>query len=310
MPLVTYSDSDDNEDDSKDVLSTDALAPVSPSTKRKRETPATNLPPLPASFQDLYATNVRTATKDDPSLHGGRKRQVAHVEGHWPTHVYLEWYPRANETQLLQDMITRTTGSSSVKVQSLLQSDLGIALPLHISLSRTLSLQTNGREDFLTRLKSLVGDAGIKSFDVVFDRVAWYPNHERKRWFLSLGAGKPKGDELNRLLHASNKVCRAIQQPELYVPMKNDSELPSKKQKIEAVQLPFGVSPTSSVPLDCSDSFHVSLAWSLQTQSLSSGFQQCAPKELQKLSANFDCIKVKIGNSITSLPFKERKVQQ
>jgi hypothetical protein len=303
MSLVTYPDSDDNEENSNDVPSTNAPASVSTSVKRKCEALASSLPPLPASFQDLYATNVRTATKDDPNLHGGRKRQVAHVEGHWPTHVYLEWYPKADETRLLQKMITRIPGSLT-KVHSLLQSDLGVALPLHISLSRTLSLQTKEREDFLARLKASVKDAGINAFDIVFDRVGWYPNHERNRWFLSLGAAKPNGDELNRLLQASNDVCHATKQPELYVPVKDDfetSKLQSKKQKVAS-------SASSALP-DCSDSFHVSLAWSLDA-ALTGGDGTLAPEELQTLSANFDCVKVKIGNSITSLPLKAGRVLQ
>ena len=82
--LVAYEDSDSSGSDREDAQ---------PTKKRKlgiKEEGKQALPPLPSSFQDLYSSTVRTSTQDDPSLHGGRKRVTPHVEGNWPTHVYLE----------------------------------------------------------------------------------------------------------------------------------------------------------------------------------------------------------------------------
>lgn len=95
MALVDYSESDSDPGDlDGDERSSGILS--SPS-KRKRDAEdhlknekITALPPLPAAFHDLYATNSRVSVRDDPSLHGGRKRVTPHIEGNWPTHVYLE----------------------------------------------------------------------------------------------------------------------------------------------------------------------------------------------------------------------------
>ena len=88
MGLVEYSDSEEDEVEER--------APT-PAAKRRKLSGdgASDLPPLPASFLDQYSSTVRTSTQDDPSLHGGRKRVTPHVEGNWPTHVYLEckWSP-------------------------------------------------------------------------------------------------------------------------------------------------------------------------------------------------------------------------
>ena len=81
MALVEYSDSEDE----------DIPHPQPPpAKKRKLSSAPTELPPLPASFLDQYSSTVRTSVQDDPALHGGRGRVTPHVEGHWPTHVYVE----------------------------------------------------------------------------------------------------------------------------------------------------------------------------------------------------------------------------
>lgn len=92
MPLVDYPDSDSEDGDKGDETAAQPAHSASKSaTKRMRsEAALVDLPPLPASFHDLYSTNARVSTSDNPNLHGGRKRTTPHIEGNWPSHVYLE----------------------------------------------------------------------------------------------------------------------------------------------------------------------------------------------------------------------------
>ena len=93
MPLVDYPDSGSDDDGGVDSNSAPAAQSAQSALKRKHSHFANAiaaLPPLPSAFHDLYASNARISTSDNPSLHGGRKRAVPHVEGNWPSHVYLE----------------------------------------------------------------------------------------------------------------------------------------------------------------------------------------------------------------------------
>lgn len=92
MSLVQYPDSDtDDEDNGNAIPAETSKNLMNGATKRKHDESAQDaLPPLPAAFHDLYPTNARVSTTDNPGLHGGRKRAIPHVEGNWPSHVYLE----------------------------------------------------------------------------------------------------------------------------------------------------------------------------------------------------------------------------
>lgn len=177
MPLVQYSDSE------SDSESRSSLPPAK--KPRHNINPGPSLPPLPASFHNLYASSTRVSVQDDPSLHGGRTRVIPHVEGNWPTHLYLEcecWasvscdsykgltltgYPGKDELSLLTDVISQCGNVPDEKaptVHSLLHSDLGAQLPLHISLSRPVILRTEQRVLFTEALQKAIHDSHVLSY--------------------------------------------------------------------------------------------------------------------------------------------------
>ncbi|RAL68167.1 hypothetical protein DID88_008877 [Monilinia fructigena] len=110
--------------------------------KRKRNlSSSSELPPLPSKFHDLYASTVRNSTRDDPSLHGGRKRVTPHIEG---------------------------IGQPIFILSTFLTSDLGAPLPLHVSLSRTIGFSKDVKDAFLNSFEKAIKISGIRPFETGF----------------------------------------------------------------------------------------------------------------------------------------------
>jgi hypothetical protein len=148
------------------------------------------------------------------------------------------------------------------KIVPFLQSELGAPLPLHVSLSRTLQIKTEDRNEFLETLRSCLRKAAVRSFHLKFHNLKWVSNSERNRWFLVLGIEKPTENELNRLLSACNQATCKCGHPALYTGSQGDGPMEdntvrddSKKRKIKAVEEDED---------DRSDRFHISIAWNLE----------------------------------------------
>ncbi|KAF5020872.1 hypothetical protein F66182_7097 [Fusarium sp. NRRL 66182] len=260
---------------------------------------ASSMPPLPDTFHDLYASTVRQSVVDDPSLHQGRKRQVPHVAGNWPSHVYTEWHPSTVQhdllTRLLADIEEQV--GEEITLHKFLTSDLGSPLPLHISLSRPLSLTTGSKDEFLDRITESLHSSGIAPFAVRPRDLAWYRSPDSDRTFLILRVAsgpspaahsqdeaRPSNPELTTLLTRSNTVATQFGLPTLY---QRDAE--------EQV----------------GSAFHISIGWtfhlpaddmSLKTLRL---FRQTKFAAIRDWEISVSGIKAKIGNAVNHIALKE-----
>ncbi|KAK2062409.1 hypothetical protein LY76DRAFT_537088, partial [Colletotrichum caudatum] len=253
-----------------------------------------DLPPLPDQFHDLYASTVRTSTADDPNLHQGRKRTIPHIVGNWPSHVYIEWHPDADQHSLLAGFLEQVKPLLGLqKLYPLLTSDLNAPLPLHISLSRPLSLTKAQKDSFLSSLASALSSA-TGNFALSPRGVGFFKSPDSDRAFLVLRVADPaasrdsastsgKNPHLRTLLTRTNAVALRFNHPALY--------------QAHATEL-------------VDDAFHVSIGWTfglppedacLQTYAL---LKQPEFHRIRQWRIEVTGVKVKIGNAVTNVPLK------
>ncbi|PWW74487.1 hypothetical protein C7212DRAFT_298691 [Tuber magnatum] len=299
--LVEYSDSDSDTSPPAKVIKTTHTTPAtnqSPTStsNHSKVSPSNSLPPLPSRFHDLYAVAPRVGQQDDPSLHGGRKRSIPHVQGNWPTHVFIEWHLSRSEFDVLNDAYhtaSTVTAEAGVKLESHLKSDLGSEQPLHLSLSRPNVLATGQREGFLELLRDRLDKTRIKPFSVEFTGFEFVSNNDRTRWFFVLRATEGADTQLPRLLQLANHTFEAFEQPPLYA--ENGDKL---------------------------DGFHVSLAWSLVepgkdtiakvVEALKKHVcwgKILGQSEVERLKLAIDAVKVKIGNVVHIIELGKKEKQ-
>ncbi|KAI0995018.1 hypothetical protein K3495_g13162 [Podosphaera aphanis] len=317
MALVDYSSDEENDEDQELTPSAKLKKQSAVSLKRKCNYDS-DLPPLPSKLYDMYATSTRLSTGDDPSLHGGRKRTSPHVEGHWPSHVYIEWHPSTKERDLLCALIETlesnfTPIDSTLTVNSFLFSDLGAPLPLHISLSRSIQLTTLQKDHFLCSLQQLVESSGVRPFYSTLIDLEWVANFEKTRWFLVLRVSRPDANEFNRLLHLSNIIAQRFDQPRLY---SKPDKAASPSMRIDSK----AKNPCNKSCIDWSDmqdvsaAFHVSIAWTLRppSQELINVTEHSSVnlmKSITQINLQLTCIKVKIGNTVNTIPLLTKIVE-
>ena len=294
--LVSYSDSEeDDRSDSK--ASRKRVREESEEAQSVKKAP----PALPAKFQNLYSSNVRSSTSDDPALHGGRQRQVPHTVGNWPSFVYLEWLPSDEDLVYLDQEIAaeagklRSNAGSAPFIQSSLRSDLGVRLPLHISLSTPLMLTTENKDKFEMDLTDAIQGAKVPAFEVVPRALRWVSNFDESRYFLILTLTKPANNELQRLLTACNRIVKEYNLQELYAADQAGSVGVPTSQKAEEECL------STTTKFQDDDKFHISIGWTLQTPEIFEYLESSYPGYIASLGIEFSTAQLKIGNQITAI---------
>ncbi|EMC95132.1 hypothetical protein BAUCODRAFT_35124 [Baudoinia panamericana UAMH 10762] len=172
-----------------------------------------------------------------------------------------------------------------------LRTHKGVRLPLHISLSRPLTLRAEHKDDFEAALRRAISTSTVQAFHCQLDAILWHPNESGTRWFLVLRTKPREKDELGKLLAACNGVAEAFGQPLLY------AEFNSRESGDEASR---------------EGNFHISIAWALNPPSSREGRKESvtgSPPSSVQLTAEakalripFTEIKLRIGQTVMVMP--------
>ncbi|CAF9932558.1 MAG: poly(U)-specific 3'-to-5' RNA exonuclease [Alectoria fallacina] len=199
------------------------------------------------------------------------------------------------------------------QVHSLLRSELGAELPLHISLSRPITLLTHQREPFVDALTRAIIKTSLSPFEIAVRGLEWVVNYEKTRWFLVLKLERAPQNSLNKLLHLSNQTAVVFGQPQLYTDsMQSSAGGQSRKRQAGnegRSKETTGAAASSSISrsgpsndVDMSPSFHISIGWTLDapTQGLRERLNATGI-DFQAIKIDVNTVKAKIGNSITAI---------
>lgn len=164
MNLVGYSDSSDSSDtdsEQSNYLNINTSQNVQ-SLK----------PSLPLSFHSIYTANSKFASGSH--LYDGKSRVSAHVEGSWPTHIYLQWIPSDSDYDRLLKIFSYIQHHClpDYHIHSLIESELKVPQILHVSLSKTLMIPGNKVKLFQDSVENC-----IKGFNFDFKRIEFDPSH-------------------------------------------------------------------------------------------------------------------------------------
>lgn len=239
---------------------------MEPPKKRRK------LPSLDDSFSPMRPS-------DNPAAHQGRTRANEHVKGQWAAHIYVEMMPSSALRKILEEAIVEpnVAGHSASLIHSLLRREvvpisqqnvknvtrvkekaevaaldasktLAEPLPLHLSLSRPLMLQTAQRDELKRGTQAIAKTS--KSFKAAFAQFAVLENDDLTRRFLGIEIGHGFS-QLLVIVKEIDRLLKGMRLPTYYDPPRFHCSIgwsgrTSKSVVVEDVEglrvtLPFGI---------------------------------------------------------------------
>jgi hypothetical protein len=192
-----------------------------------------------------------------------------------------------------------------------LTSDVGVPLPLHVSLSRPIVLGTEEKEEFLAELRGCVERMRFGEFRLRVRGVEWHRTGESGRSFLVLRVGSHGGErgEGDGDGETAEKMEEAADGDNLY--QNPNPELTTLLGRCNTVVQKYGQPQLYEWADDSKigDAFHISIAWSFSTpdeelrRRTAEVFDDLELKEaLERIEMPVDGIKAKIGNVVHHIP--------
>jgi hypothetical protein len=192
--------------------------------------------------------------------------------------------------QLLSEVQKDLGGA--VELHKFLTSDLGAPLPLHISLSRPLSLSTSDKDSFFLRLSQSLQTSGTAPFKVTPRGLAWYKSPDSDRTFLILRV----------TAHDASANDMAAPNPQLLALLKRCNTIATMFNEKPLYQ------QTRNEPVG--SAFHVSVAWSFGIPSDEESLRSLKVlktrrfAEVREWEIDVSAIKIKVGNAVHHVPLQ------
>ncbi|XP_033625830.1 U6 snRNA phosphodiesterase-like [Asterias rubens] len=144
------------------------------------------LPSVPSEILGMFDTSSHVAEgNSNASSHGGRIRSFEHVAGNWATLVYIPVELTEQLKIIMEDLLSMMPSSV----------DMEPVPDLHISLSRTVTLQYQWIDPFVDSIRQRLASFG--GFTYCFDNIEFYANDEKTRSFIGLKANHGHQEMLN-----------------------------------------------------------------------------------------------------------------